>query len=81
MRYGTTTRHTPREVIERACALFGPDGELGLCEVSTRDDTITFGGDAGFVSGACEPAPDGTSVTVLSREYDSWAERFVRRIG
>jgi hypothetical protein len=81
MRYGTTTRKTPREVIERASALFGPDGELGLCEVSTRDDSITFGAESGFVSISCEPGPDGTTVTVLSREYDTWAEQFIRRIG
>lgn len=81
MRYGTTTRKTPREVMDRACALFGPEGELGLCEVSTRDDSITFGAESGFVSISCEPGPDGTEVTVLSREYDTWAEQFIRRIG
>ncbi len=81
MRYGTTTKRSPREVIDQACALFGPEGELGLPEASTRDNTITFCSEAGFLSIACDPTPDGTEVTVLSREYDTWAERFIRKIG
>lgn len=81
MRYGTTTRLSREQVIGKACAMFGPDGELGLSEATTDAHAMTFGNETGFISISCEPRDDGLEVTVLSREYDTWAEKFIRRIG
>lgn len=80
MRYGTTTRLTRHDVIEQARAMFGPDSQLGMPEATTQDHAMTFCDQTGFISISCEPRDDGLEVTVLSREYDQWAEAFIRRI-
>jgi hypothetical protein len=81
MRYGTETKLDPADVVKRARAFFGPDGELGLPERPGGVDSMTFGTEAGHVKIQVTPHDDHTDVTVLSREYDSWAERFIREIG
>lgn len=81
MRFGTQTKLEAAEVVKRARAFFGPDGELGLPERPAGVDSITFGTETGHVTIQVTPHDAHTDVTVLSREYDSQAERFVREIG
>jgi hypothetical protein len=77
MRYGTETRLDPDEVLVRARRFFGPDSELGLPETPGEAGTLTFATEAGGVSVTATKSGTMTEVTVLSREYDSWAERFI----
>jgi hypothetical protein len=81
MRYGTETKREPADVVKRARAFFGPDGELGLPERPGGVDSVTFGTETGHVTIQVVPRDGHTDVTVTSREYDSWAERFIREIG
>ena len=81
MRFGTETQLDPAEVVKRARAFFGPDGDLGLPELPAGVDSITFGTETGHVTIQVTPHDGHSDVTVLSREYDSWAERFVRELG
>lgn len=80
MRFGKESTLTTDEVIRQARAFFGPDGELGLPERPGSIDSLTFGTDTGHVTVQVAPLNNGTQVTVLSREYDSWAERFIRHL-
>jgi hypothetical protein len=80
MRYGTETKLTPEEVLERARAFFGPGGELGLPETSPAQGSATFGTETGGVSVSANSMDGRTEVTILSREYDYWAERFLREL-
>jgi hypothetical protein len=78
MRYGTETRLTSEELLDRARDYFGVSGELGLPEVSTHAGTITFCDGIGFVSVHADNIDRRTEVTILAREYDYWAKRFIR---
>lgn len=78
MRYGTETRSEPEEVIARARTFFGVDGDLGLMEAPGGPESITFAGPDGGVNVSAHRHDGQTEVTILSREYDSWAERFIR---
>lgn len=80
MRYGTETRLTAEELLDRAREFFGCRGSLGLHEVSTRPGTVTFCDQTGFVSVSAANLDRRTEVTILSREYDHWAERFLREL-
>jgi len=80
LRYGTETRLTPDEVLERARAFFGPGSELGLPETPVGPGTLTFATKTGGVTVTAVASGRRTAVTMLSREYDSWAEAFIRRL-
>lgn len=80
MRFGKESTLAPDEVVRRARAFFGPDGELGLPERPGSVDSITFGTDTGHVTIQVTTDNGATHVTALSREYDSWAERFIRNL-
>ena len=83
MRYGTQTRLAPNDVLDRARAYFGPDGEVGL-PLTQRDlRSVTFATDIGSVTVSVTPADEETEVTdvtILSLEFDYWAERFTREL-
>ena len=80
MRYGTQTDLAPNDVLDRARAFFGPGGEVGL-PLTQRDlRSVTFAADIGSVTVNVEPRNDETDVTILSREFDYWAERFMREL-
>lgn len=80
MRYGTQTNLAPNDVLDRARAYFGPGGEVGL-PLTQRDlRSVTFAADIGSVTVSVEPRNDETDVTILSREFDYWAERFMREL-
>jgi hypothetical protein len=80
MRYGTETRLTPEEVLDRARAFFGPGGEVGLPETAAEQGTVTFAAEIGGVSVSATSMDRRTDVTILSREFDYWAERFIREL-
>lgn len=80
MRYGTETNLTAEEVLDRARAFFGPGGEVGLPEARIAYGTVTFGDQAGFVNVSAANVDGRTDVEILSREYDYWAERFMREL-
>jgi hypothetical protein len=80
MRYGTETKLTAEEVLDRARTYLGPGGEVGLPEASLATGTITFSDQTGFVNVAAANVDGHTDVTILSREYDYWAERFLRQL-
>lgn len=82
MRYGTTTQRSAEDILDRAHAFFGPGGELGLPETSSTSGTASFGNETGGIVVAVEESGKGENeVTVLSREYDYWAERFIKELG
>lgn len=78
MRYGKESKLKPEEVTRRARSFFGPDGELGLPEVPSSAESISFGSETGNVTITIEPHDDHTDVTILNREYDFWEEQFIR---
>ena len=80
MRYGTQTNLTAEELLEQARAFFGVGGELGLPEASTQPGSVTFGDETGFVNVSAANVEGRTEVTILSREHDHWAERFIREL-
>lgn len=80
MRYGIQTRLAPNDVLDRARTYFGPGGEVGL-PLTQRDlRSVTFTADIGSVTISVEPRDDETDVTILSREFDYWAECFMREL-
>lgn len=80
MRYGTQTKLTAEELLDRARSFFGVSSELGLPEASTHPGSVTFCGGTGFVNVSAVNIDRRTEVTILSREYDYWAERFIREL-
>lgn len=80
MRYGTETRRAPEEVLARARAFFGAGGELGLAEAPSGPGSVTFAAPDGGVNVSARRVDGKTEVTILSREYDDWVERFVREL-
>jgi hypothetical protein len=80
MRYGTQSRLEPTEVLDRARAAFGPESELGLAEIRFDSISATFGSEVGSITVSVTPTDSHTEVTVLSLEYDTWAERFISHL-
>ncbi len=79
-RYGKETILPPRRVLRLARAAFGPDAPPRLAVAEESLSTIRFTGPDGGVEVAALPHADDlarTDVTILSREYDPWAERFL----
>jgi hypothetical protein len=80
MRYGTETKLPPNEVLDRARAFFGVDGELGLPETPSGPESLTFAAPSGGVNVSATATGEHTDVTIISREYDYWAEKFIREL-
>jgi hypothetical protein len=80
MRFGTETSLPPASVLHRARSFFGEGGELGLPECRIADDSATFGSDIGSVTVTAIASDGKSDVLILSREYDAWAERFIREL-
>ncbi len=79
-RYGTETTLPPRRVLHMARAFFGPSGEVGLDLTKDALSEIGFAGGGGGVEVSARPRPNEprrTDVTILSREFDHFAERFL----
>jgi hypothetical protein len=80
MRYGAETKLPPDQVLDRARAFFGEGGKVGLPETETGPEGATFATEAGGVTVMAAPSEGGSAVTILSREYDYWAERFLSEL-
>ena len=79
-RYGKETTLGPRRVLRLARSFFGPEGDLGLEIVKHTLNEIGFIGGGGSVEVTVSPRVGDftrTDVTILSREYDLWTERFL----
>ena len=79
-RYGKETTLGPRRVLRLARSFFGPGGELGLEITKDTLNEIGFTGGGGSVEVTALPRVGDftrTDVTILSREFDLWAERFL----
>lgn len=79
-RYGKETTLPPRRVLRLAREFFGPDGEVGLALTKDNLGEIGFAGGGGGVEVQARPRlgdPQRTDVTILSREFDRWAEQFL----
>jgi hypothetical protein len=82
-RYGKETKLPPKAVLAQARTFFGPDGDLGLPIINTSWNEMRFEGGGGGVEVTALPRAGElgtTDVTILSREYDLWAERFLARL-
>lgn len=83
VRYGKTTKLAPKQVILLAREHFGPDSDLGLPISRESWNEVVFEGGGGGVAITALPQAGNlgrVEVTILSREYDYWAERFLRKL-
>src|SRR5438552_1333902 len=68
MRYQVTTTQTPRRVLERALANFGPGG-LGLQITSQHYLCLVFQGGGGHIAVTAQPGAE-TTLELETREWD-----------
>ena len=80
LKIGTETKLKPEEVIERALKFFGPDSQYGLSVGERTATTICLEGGGGGVEVVACAKDDGTTVDVISREWDSQAKEFMTRV-
>ena len=78
MRYTTTAKMGPEDVIRTAVDYFGPDG-LGLKTCESTPRSAQFEAPDGFVTITVE-CEDRTTVNISTREYDFDAQQFMARI-
>ena len=81
IRLGKESKHSTREVLDRAEDFFGPKG-VGL-ELQQRDEkTAVFRSSGGhvIVTVAAIKNGDRTDVDIESREWDYQAEQFLAKI-
>lgn len=72
--------HLSRDLIAaRLKAFFGPGG-LGLVLTEETPESLRFEGGGGFVSAAICPQGDGHRLTLVSREWEDQARRFIDRL-
>lgn len=79
-RYGKETTLPPRVVLRQAREFFGPGSELGLALTKDSLVEIGFAGSGGTVEVSARPKvgnPQITDVSILSIEFDYWAEQFL----
>ena len=79
-RYGKETTLPPRTVLRLARDFFGPTSELGLRLTKDSLVEIGFAGSGGTVEVSARPkigALQVTEVSILSIEFDYWAEQFL----
>jgi len=79
LKIATKTKLSPEEAIKRAVAFFGPGGYgLEVNEQSTHYAHFEGGG-GGIEATACAEEK-GTSVELLSREWDYQVKEFISKI-
>jgi hypothetical protein len=79
-RYGKETTLPPRAVLRHAREFFGPGGDLGLALTKDSLIEIGFAGSGGTVEVSARPKVGDlqiTEVSILSVEFDYWAEQFL----
>ena len=77
--YGTYTKLTPSQTIERAVEYFGPGG-LGLQIAGREDCCVSFEGGGGHVSVNTISGENHTEVELTTREWDYHVRRFMAEI-
>ncbi len=80
LRIGTRTKLDPETTIERAVAFFGPDGGYGLKVNDRTDESVCFVDPSGGVDVYACAEENGTSVDLVSREWDSQVKEFIAKI-
>ncbi len=79
LRMATTTKLTPEEAIKQAVKFFGPEG-YGL-EIKDQSPTCAyFEGGGGHVEVTSCAEEKGTSVELVSQEWDYQAKEFIERL-
>lgn len=79
LKIATKTKLSPEKAIERAVEFFGPDG-YGLQVKEQSPECAYFeGGGGGVEVTACKEGK-GSSVELLSREWDFQVREFIRNI-
>jgi hypothetical protein len=73
------TKLTPAEVIKRALAFFGRGG-YGLNIMEQTADYICLEGGGGVIEVSAEAASRGSSVELISREWDYQLKEFLGSI-
>ena len=80
LRLGSRSRRTPAEVVQRAEDFFGPGG-LGLRVAERAPARVVLEGGGGGVAVTAEAGVSGSSVDVVSSEWDVQAREFLDRPG
>jgi hypothetical protein len=79
-RYGKETTLPPRAILRHAREFFGPGSELGLALTKDTLVEVGFAGSGGSVEVSARPKVGDvqvTDVSILSIEFDYWAEQFL----
>ena len=79
LRLAKKSRLAPEEAIKRAVAFFGPKG-YGLSVSQQSPGCATFEGAGGEVEVTTCAEGKGSSVEVVSREWDEQAKEFINTI-
>jgi hypothetical protein len=79
LRIASQCRRAPEQVIARAAAYFGPDGE-GLEETGRSPCCISFEGLGGHVSVTVSEDEGGSAVEVVTQEFEYHARRFLESL-
>ena len=75
----TKTKLSPEEAIKRAVEFFGPGG-YGLAVKEQADNCASFEGGGGGVEVTTCVEEGGTSVELVSREWDYQVREFIGKI-
>ncbi len=79
LRIATRTKLSPEEAINKAVEFFGPEGYK--LEVKERSaDCATFEGGGGGVEVSACAEEGGSSVELISREWDYQVKEFIRKV-
>ena len=79
LKLGTKTKLTPEETIKRAIAFFGTGG-YGLKVIEETPTSVNFEGGGGGVAIVACAEEKGSSVDLISREWDYQVKEFVGKI-
>lgn len=79
LRLGKTAKTKPDETIQRAKDFFGSKG-YGLTVTDETSTWVRFEGSGGEVEVGATSAENGTSVEVVSLEWDDQAKEFMSKI-
>ena len=79
IRIEKTTRLTPTQIIEKATAYFGNDGE-GLTQKERGMCCVSFEGGGGYVAVTVADEDKHRVVDVESREFEYQAKKFLNTI-
>ena len=79
LRMATRTKLSPEEAIKRAVKFFGPDGH-GLKVKEQSATRASFEGGGGIVEVTACAEEKGTSVELVSQEWDYQVKEFIGKI-